>query len=100
MRISEQDLTSLGALRSTQTQQAEKTESRGVTGTSTGSQGGDKVEFSGALRQLAETVSGYGSAQANRVQELAALYARGAYRPDSSATSQAMVQEALNSNGL
>jgi hypothetical protein len=55
----------------------------------------DRVEFSGNLGRLARALSTYGTSRANRVQALAAQYQSGNYRPDSSATSQAMVRAAL-----
>lgn len=55
----------------------------------------DHVEFSGNLGRLARALSTYGTSRANRVQALAAQYLSGNYRPDSVATSQAMVREAL-----
>jgi hypothetical protein len=55
----------------------------------------DRVEFSGIFGRLARTLSTYDTSLANRVQALAAEYQSGNYRPDSAATSQAMVREAL-----
>ena len=55
----------------------------------------DHVEFSGNLGRLARTLSTYDTSRANHLQALAAQYQSGNYRPDSFATSQAMVREAF-----
>jgi hypothetical protein len=55
----------------------------------------DGVEFSGDLGRLARGLSTYGNSRASHVQALAAQYQSGKYRPDSVATSQGMVREAL-----
>ena len=57
---------------------------------------GDSVEFSGTLGRLSRTLATYDTSRANRVQELATLFQSGNYRPNSAATSGAMVGEALN----
>jgi hypothetical protein len=55
----------------------------------------DRVEFSANLGWLARTLSPYEASRANHVQALAAQHQSGNYRPDSFATSQGMVREAL-----
>jgi hypothetical protein len=53
------------------------------------------VELSGALGRLSQTLSSFHSERASRVQALAAQYQSGKYRPDSHATSRAIVASAL-----
>ena len=97
MKINNSDLTQLGALPSERTQAAGQTDRRSGSGPAGQTESGDRVEFSSGLRQLAETVSAYGSARAARVREFAAMYSRGSYVPDNRATSQAMIDDALQS---
>jgi hypothetical protein len=75
---------------------------RGLSNTSTGKSAArgadaswDRVQFSGDLGRLARIFSTYYASRANRVQVLAAQHQSGNYRPDSAATSQGMVTEAL-----
>ncbi len=56
---------------------------------------GDRVEFSGSLGRLSRTISTYDSGRANHIASLAAQYQSGNYLPNSAATSQGMVSEAL-----
>jgi len=81
-----------GAQRTQETQQTERSGGRSAAS----GDGGDRVEFSGSLGQLARVLSSDGSGRAARVQALAAQYQSGAYRPDSAATSRAMITEALS----
>jgi anti-sigma28 factor (negative regulator of flagellin synthesis) len=58
---------------------------------------GDSVEISGISTQLAHANAIDGQQRANRVAELAALYARGQYRTSSTRLSQALVSSAIAS---
>ena len=55
----------------------------------------DRIDFSSSLSSLARTLSTYETSRSTRVQALAAEYQSGHYRPDSAATSRAMVNEAF-----
>ena len=55
----------------------------------------DRVEISSLSGQIADASSASAAAQANRVSQLAALYASGRYQVDSSALSRAMVSQSL-----
>jgi hypothetical protein len=82
-----------GTQRTQETQQADRTGSGGKIGSGGA---GDRVEFSGTLGQLSRAVSAFQSDRSSRVQALATQYQSGAYRPDSAATSRAMISEALS----
>jgi|SRR5450432_2537209 hypothetical protein len=55
----------------------------------------DRIDFSSSLGLLARTLSTYETSRSTRVQALAAEYQGGQYRPDSAATSRALVSGAL-----
>lgn len=98
MRISNSDLTGTAGADSARTQEVQtirggQSASSSVPGSA---QGGDRVEFSAGLGQLARSISTFGADRAAQVQGLAALYQSGGYRSDSAATSQAMVSDALS----
>jgi hypothetical protein len=98
MRISNSDLTGAAGAESARAQELQ-TAAGGESGKSNapgGGQGGDRVEFSAGLGQLARAISTYGADRATQVQKLAALYQGGGYRTDSAATSHAMVSDALS----
>src|SRR5689334_8065070 len=97
MRIYDVNLTGPSAAETSRAQEAQRTDRTG--GTRSGGPGSygsnDRVEFSSTLGRLSQALGADGSARANRVQELAALYQSGNYRPDSRAISRGMVSEAL-----
>ncbi|MGD0498927.1 MAG: hypothetical protein ABSC23_10880 [Bryobacteraceae bacterium] len=100
MKIPDQNLTNLAAAGSRRTEETRETErQRSASEPSSAAGGGDRVEFSAALGQLARAISAYGADRTSRVQTLAALYQSGGYRSDSAATSRAMVSEALSGVG-
>jgi anti-sigma28 factor (negative regulator of flagellin synthesis) len=75
----------------------------GSAGSRSGSRTGastDRVEISSLSGQIADASSASASAQANRVRQLAALYAGGRYRVDSTALSRAMVSQAVQTSSL
>jgi len=101
MRIYDVNLTGASGAEAARTQETQRTESAGSAGKSgaSGSSGSDRVEFSSSLGNLSRIVASEGADRAARVQQLAALYQSGNYRPNSAATSRAMVGEALASAG-
>ncbi|HUP03101.1 MAG TPA: hypothetical protein VMU19_03880 [Bryobacteraceae bacterium] len=94
MRISNSDPLGVGGVDSTAAQELQKS-GRAGSASLLSAQNGDRVEFSSGLGQLASAISTYGAARAAQVQQLAALYQAGGYRPDSLATSRAMIADAL-----
>ena len=97
MRIYDVNLTGASAAESGRAQETQKSErvGNGNVGGPRGSGTSDRVEFSSSLGRLSQVMRADGSARSARVQALAAQYQSGAYRPDSLATSQGMVAEAL-----
>jgi hypothetical protein len=100
MRI--QDRTSLGPSaaqtgRSAETQKAGH-DSTGKT-SGAGSADGDRVELSSTLGRLAQAIGTYANQRAERVQALANDYQAGRFRPNSHATSRALVAEAQMAHG-
>jgi hypothetical protein len=97
MRVYDTNLTGTSAAetgRSLETQKIERS-TKGVASRAGGG-GPDHVELSGALGRLSQTISSFQQDRASRVQALASVYQSGKYRPDSMATSRAMVSEALS----
>lgn len=100
MRI--QDRTSLGtsAAQSGRTPETQKSGHDNAGKTSgTGSTDGDRVELSSTLGRLSQAIGTYADHRAERVQALASQYQAGRFRPDSQATSRALVAEALTAHG-
>lgn len=97
MKVYDSNLTSSTAAQSGRTQETQKLDRSENTRSGSGRSGSeDHVELSGALGRLSSAMASYGSSRASRVQALAAQYQSGNYRPDSFATSQGMVSEALS----
>jgi hypothetical protein len=98
MKVYDTNLTGASALESARTQELQKLE-RGGSGRSSSAgavSGDDHVDLSGALGRLSKTLSSFHQDRASRVQALAAQYQSGTYRPDSAATSRAMISDALS----
>ncbi|HTS66748.1 MAG TPA: flagellar biosynthesis anti-sigma factor FlgM [Candidatus Acidoferrales bacterium] len=96
MRVYDTNLTGASAAEAGRTQESQKTD-RSQTdqkSSATAAGGGDRVEFSGALGQLSRALAAADQNRASRVQALAVQYQNGRYRPDSLATSRAMISEA------
>jgi hypothetical protein len=96
MRVYDTNLTGTSAAETGRAQETQKIE-RGTQSQASrmGGAGSDRVELSGALGRLSQTLSSFQQDRASRVQALAAEYQSGRYRPDSMATSGAMVSEAV-----
>jgi hypothetical protein len=96
MRVYDTNLTGTAAAEAGRSQETKRIDRGSQGGASRiGSTGSDHVEFSGALGRLSQTLSDFQHSRASRVQALAGQYQTGNYRPDSAATSRAMVSEAL-----
>jgi len=100
MRI--QDRTSLGTPatqtgRTSETQRAGR-DNTGQTGAA-GAADGDRVELSSTLGRLSQAIAAHGAQRADRVHALSTDYQAGRFRPNSVATSRAIVTEALSAHG-
>jgi hypothetical protein len=98
MKVYDTNLTGASAAEAARTQDLQKLDrtGSGKSSPSGGVGGADSVELSGALGRLSQTLSTFHQDRASRVQALAAQYQSGNYRPDSLATSRAMISDALN----
>ena len=98
MRV--QDRTSLGpsAAETGRAQETHKTR-QDQAGSRTSSADGDRVELSSTLGRLAQAITAHGTQRSQRVQALASEYQASRYRPNSEATSRAMIAEALTAEG-
>jgi hypothetical protein len=100
MRIYDQNLTGTAAAGSGRSQETQKTDRDATTTPAgSGSGSGDRVELSSALGSVSRALSSYQADRANKVQELTVQYQSGLYQPNSQATSQGMVAEALGAGG-
>ena len=98
MRINDRNLTGTSA---SETGRAQETKDLGRSGTGKSNTGGvdgsnDRVEFSGTLNRLSRALTTFESSRASRVQALAANYQSGSYRPNSAATSEGLVADAMS----
>jgi len=98
MRIHDRNLTSTSAAQAGRAQDAQKVTREGTdqAGTATNASG-DRVELSTTLARLSRAIASNGADRSAKVQALAAQYQSGQYRPNSPATSRAMVSDALSS---
>src|SRR5690242_19275003 len=98
MKIYDTNLTGTSAAEAGRAQESQKTERGGHGHASQPGTAGsaDRVEFSGALARLSHTFAASNQGRAARVSALAAQYQSGKYRPDATATSRAVIAEALN----
>ena len=97
MRIYDTNLTGASAAETGRAQELQRVEQGGSTRTSgaNSGEGSDRVEFSGGLGKLSQTLSSFKQDRAAHIQALEAQYQSGKYRPDSAAISRRMVTEAL-----
>lgn len=98
MKIYDQNISGASASQTGRAQEAQNA-SRAGGNKSEGSKAGasgDQVEFSGTLSRLSRTIGTFETGRAERVQQLAAQYQAGAYRPDPAGTSRGMISEALS----
>jgi flagellar biosynthesis anti-sigma factor FlgM len=97
MRIYDQNLTGAAAAesgRSAEAQKADREAGTPLTGSGSGGSG-DRVELSSALASVSRALTSYQADRAGKVQSLTVQVRSGRYQPDSQATSQGMVSEAL-----
>ena len=95
MRVNDRNTMGPAASETGRLQDTQKPDRAGTSRTGAADSGGDRVEFSSSLGQLAQAIATDSATRAGRVQALAASYQAGQYRPDSQATSQGMIAEAI-----
>ena len=95
MRVHDRNNMGPAASEAARAQETQKLDRAGTARSGAVDSGGDRVEFSSSLGQLAQAISTDSAQRASRVQTLAADYQTGRYRADSQATSQGMISEAL-----
>jgi hypothetical protein len=98
MKVYDRNLTGAGAAESGRTSETQRTDRFSPAGGTSSAHGayGDRVELSSSLGRLAGVMTDFSASRAAKVQALAQQYQSGTYRPDSAATSRAMISEALN----
>lgn len=97
MRIYDRDLTGTAAAESGRSQDAQRLDGKtGLTAPGSGSGSGDRVELSSGLASVSRALASYQSDRAGKLHQLAMQFQAGSYRPNSLATSQGMVAEALS----
>lgn len=97
MRIDDRNLNGAAGLqtgRTPDTHVAERPGSASVSQVSE-STGGDRVEISGTAGLISQALGTNSADRSQRIQQLATDYRAGSYRPNSLATSKAIVQDAL-----
>jgi len=94
MRVSNHDLSGLGAAG---TDGAQGTPRSGGSGSSSanGGGGGDRIDFSSALGSLSRALSSFGASRSGAVQGLMAQYQSGSYAVDGPAVSRGLIAEAM-----
>ena len=93
MRVSNHDLTGLGAAGADRAQETARSGGSG-SGSASGA-GGDRVDFSSALGSLSRALSSFGASQSDTVQGLSAQYQAGNYATDGAAISRGLIAEAM-----
>ena len=95
MRVYDQNLNNAAAAQSGAAREVAGTDRAGTTRTHGNRAEGDHVELSHTLSALSHALGVHETGREARVQELAAQYGRGEYRPNAAATSRAIVSDAL-----
>jgi hypothetical protein len=99
MRIQNDGIANLAASQAAQVQNA--TQPGGSQQTDSAAQSGsDQIAISSLSGNIASSSAALAGEQAARVSQLAAVYARGEYQPNSMQTSQALVAAALAGGSL
>ncbi|HUE02388.1 MAG TPA: flagellar biosynthesis anti-sigma factor FlgM [Bryobacteraceae bacterium] len=97
MRIYDQNPTGTAAAGSGRSQEMQKPDREATTAPSgPGSGSGDRVELSSGLASLSRALAANNSDRTSKVQQLTAQFQSGNYQPNSLATSQGMVAEAVS----
>jgi hypothetical protein len=99
MRIYDRDLTGAASTESGRAQESQKADREATTNSSqSGSASGDRVELSSGLAIVSRALAAYGTDRSNKVQQLTTQVQSGSYTPNSLATSQGLVAQALGAN--
>jgi anti-sigma28 factor (negative regulator of flagellin synthesis) len=95
MRVNEHSLTGASTAEAGRAHETQRTDSGAASRAAESTSGGDRIELSSTLNSVSRAMAGDRYGRAARVQQLAALYESGQYHADATATSRAMVSEAL-----
>jgi anti-sigma28 factor (negative regulator of flagellin synthesis) len=95
MKVSNQDLASLGATGAGSTQGTQKTGSGSSNAAGRGGSS-DRVDFSSTLGSLSRAMNSHESGREAKVQALASQYQSGKYTSDSAAISRGIISEAMS----
>ena len=97
MRIDDRNLNGAAGLQTGRTPDTHAAERPGSTSESlvSESRSGDRVEISGTAGLVSQALIAGSVERAQRIQQLAADYRSGNYKPNSMVTSQAILQDAL-----
>ena len=95
MRVNDHNMTGASAAEAGRAQETQRLESGSGSRTAAAKSGGDRVELSSTSASVSRALTAHRSDRAAKVQELAAEYQSGRYKPDVAATSRGMISEAL-----
>ncbi len=95
MKVTNHNLTGLGATGADRAQDTSRT-SGGATGAGAGGGDGDRVDLSSMLGSLSRALSSFGSSRGAMVAGLAAQYQAGNYAADSGAIGRGLISEAMS----
>jgi len=98
MKIYDSNINGASASGAQRTGEAQPAERAGRT-SSVQAGGSDRVEFSGALGRLSQSLMQFQTDRASRVQALSDQYRNGTYRPDAAVISRSMISDALSAGG-
>ena len=97
MRIYDRDLTGPAAAESGRSQETQRADRDGASASSgSASKSGDRVELSSGFASVSRALATHHSERAAKVQALGVQFQSGNYQPNSLATSQGMVSEAVS----
>lgn len=97
MRVDDRNLNGAAGLQTVRTADTQAAERAGSTSGSqiSESKGGDRVEISSTAGLVSQALGTGATDRAQRIQQLTADYRSGNYQPNSLATSQAIIQDAI-----
>lgn len=95
MRVSNHDLTGLGATGADRAQETPRSGGSSSGAASGGGGSGDRVDFSSALGSLSRALSSFGASRSDAIQGLMAQYQAGSYATDGPAISRGLIAEAM-----
>lgn len=97
MRVDNQNLNGAAGLQPGRPAETNPAEALGSTSSShrNGAVGGDHADISSLAENVSQTLAAQSVNRAQRIQELAAQYSAGTYRPDARSVSSAIVTDAI-----